>query len=137
MFNQIKSSSENKVLITELTRRFGLGAENVIARIAIAYSLHSGLRFSPLDVKDSGGKEYTKNVLFGNLFDSYLYAMCTAYGIPSNNRDIPRYFKIHLDHGIDLIHKEITNNPNLIGFDFLFEKIKIGLSEICSRTSNS
>lgn len=63
--------------------------------------------------------------------------MCTAYGIPSNNRDIPRYFKIHLDHGIELIHKEITNNPNLIGFDFLFEKIKIGLSEICSRTSNS
>lgn len=73
MFNQIKSSSENKVLITELTRRFGLGAENVIARIAIAYSLHSGLRFSPLDVKDSGGKEYTKNVLFGNL----LIRICT------------------------------------------------------------
>ena len=137
MFNQIKSSSSNKVLITELTRRFGLGAENIIARIAISYSLHSGKRFSPLEVSDSGGKEYSKNVLFGSLYNSYLYALCTAYNIPDSNRDIPRYFKIHLDHGIELIYGEVTENPNLVGFDFLFDKIKIGLSEICSQMLNS
>ena len=66
MFNQIKTSSQNKDAVTILTRKFGLGAENVIARIAIACSLQSGVKFSPLDVKDSGGKEYTKNVLFGS-----------------------------------------------------------------------
>ena len=134
MFNQIKSSSANKVVITELTRKFGLGAENVIARIALAYSLHSGTRFSPLDVKDSGGKEYSKNVLFGNLYPCYLYALCTAYGIDDNNKDIPRYFKMHLDHGLELIYQESKENPNLIGFDFLFDKIKLGLTEICYPT---
>lgn len=39
MFTQIKTSTQNKDAVTFLTRKFGLGAENVIARIAIAYSL--------------------------------------------------------------------------------------------------
>ena len=131
MFKQKKISASNKILVTELTRKFGLGAENVIARIAIFYSLHSGARFSPLEIKDSGGKEYSKNVLFGNLYTAYLYVLCTAYNIKDNDRDIPRYFKMHLDHGLELIAKDVKANPNLIGFDYLFDKIKIGLSEIC------
>ena len=131
MFSQIKSSSSNKQVITDLTRKFGLGSENIIARIAIAYSLHSGLKFNPLEVKDSGGKEYSKNVLFGSLYSCYLFALCTAYNIPDTNRDIPRLFKMHLDHGLELIAEEVKLNPNLVGYDFLFDKIKLGLSEIC------
>ena len=46
MFNQIKTSAKNKEVVTVLTRKFGLGAENVIARIAIVYSLQNGNRFS-------------------------------------------------------------------------------------------
>ena len=65
MFSQIKTSIKNKDHVIDLTRKFNLGAENVIARIAIAYSLQSGVKFSPLDIKDSGGKEYSRNVLFG------------------------------------------------------------------------
>lgn len=45
MFTQIRTSAKNKDIVTILTRKFGLGAENVIARIAIAYSLHSGVHF--------------------------------------------------------------------------------------------
>lgn len=134
MFTQIKSSAANKLLITELTRKFGLGAENIIARIALTYSLHSGIKMNPLDAKDSGGKEYSKNVLFGNLYSYYLYSLCTHYNIPDTNRDIPRLFKMHLDHGLEMIAEEVRINPNLIGFDFLFDKINIGLSEICSQT---
>ena len=47
MFNQIKTSAKNKEVVTVLTRKFGLGAENVIARIAIVYSLQKGTRFLP------------------------------------------------------------------------------------------
>ena len=56
MFTQIKTSAKNKEAVTIMTRKFGLGAENVIARIAITYSLQRGTKFSPLDIKDSGGK---------------------------------------------------------------------------------
>ena len=130
-FNQIKTSFENREAVTILTRKFNLGAENIIARIAIAYSLQNEARFSPLDVKDSGGKEYSRNVLFGSLYPIYVAMICTHYNIQDTNKDIPRYFKLHLDDGLERIMQDFKNNPNLIGFDYLFDKIHIGLNMIC------
>ena len=131
MFTQIKTSIKNKEAVTVLTRKFGLGAENVIARIAIACSLQSGVKFSPLDIKDSGGKEYSKNVLFGNLYPVYASIMCKQYNIRMSDKDLPRYFKLHLDDGLEKIMQDIKDNPNLVGFDYLFDKIELGLNEIC------
>lgn len=130
MIGQIKTSIENKERVTKLTRKFGLGAENIIARIAIAYSLKQGVHFDPTKVKDSGGKEYSRNVLFGNLFPLYLSMICEHYQIKSTDKDLPRYFKLHLDDGLELIDKDVKDNPNLVGFDYLFDKIHEGLSEI-------
>jgi len=130
MTGQIKTSTENKERVTRLTRKFGLGAENIIARIAIAYSLKQGGHFDPTKVKDSGGKEYSRNVLFGNLFPLYLSMICEHYQIKSTDKDLPRYFKLHLDDGLELIDKDVKDNPNLVGFDYLFDKIHEGLSEI-------
>ena len=39
MFTQIKTSKENKEVVALLTRKLGLGTENVIARMAFTYSL--------------------------------------------------------------------------------------------------
>jgi DNA sulfur modification protein DndE len=130
MIGQIKTSTENKERVTRLTRKFGLGAENIIARIAIAYSLKQGGHFDPTKVKDSGGKEYSRNVLFGNLFPLYLSMICEHYQIKSTDKDLPRYFKLHLDDGLEMIDKDVKDNPNLVGFDYLFDKIHEGLSEI-------
>jgi DNA sulfur modification protein DndE len=131
MFSQIRTSSKNREIVIELTRKFNLGAENIIARIAIGYSLQSGNRFSPFDVKDSGGKEYSKNVLFGNYYSIYEALICTHYQINSNDKDLPRYFKMHLDDGLQRIYNDVNDNPNLVGYDYLFDKIQEGLSEIC------
>ena len=130
MIGQIKTSTENKERVTRLTRKFCLGSENIIARIAIAYSLKQGGHFDPTKVKDSGGKEYSRNVLFGNLFPLYLSMICEHYQIKSTDKDLPRYFKLHLDDGLELIDKDVKDNPNLVGFDYLFDKIHEGLSEI-------
>lgn len=130
MFTQIKTSSKNRENVVELTRKFNLGAENVIARVALAYSLQSGEKFSPLGIKDSGGKEYSKNVLFGSFYPVYLAMVCTLYQIPDTNKDIPRYFKLHLDDGLEKIAKDVKENPNLVGYDYLFDKINDGLTAI-------
>ena len=130
MFSQIRTSSRNREVVVELTRKFNLGAENIIARIAIGYSLQSGVRFAPTNVQDSGGKEYSKNVLFGNYYSIYEALICTHYIINSNDKDLPRYFKMHLDHGLGLVYQDITDNPNLVGYDYLFDKIQEGLKEI-------
>jgi DNA sulfur modification protein DndE len=131
MFSQIRTSSRNREVVVELTRKFNLGAENIIARIALGYSLQSGNKFSPLDVKDSGGKEYSKNVLFGNYYPIYEALICTHYQINSNDKDLPRYFKMHLDDGLQRIYDDVQDNPNLVGYDYLFDKIQEGLKEIC------
>lgn len=131
MFSQIRTSSRNREVVVELTRKFNLGAENTIARIAIGYSLQSGDKFSPLDVKDSGGKEYSKSVLFGNYYSIYESLICTHYQINSNDKDLPRYFKLHLDDGLERIYDDVKENPNLVGYDYLFDKIQSGLSELC------
>lgn len=130
MFTQIKTSAANRAVVTDLTNKFMLGTENVIARIAIAYSLHSGKKFSPLDVKDSGGKEYSKNVLFGQNYPVYLAMMCTYYNIKENDMNMQRYFKMHLDDGLEMINADVRNNPNLVGFEYLFDKIEDGIKEI-------
>ncbi|MDD2285256.1 MAG: DndE family protein [Paludibacter sp.] len=131
MFSQIRTSSRNREIVVELTRKFNLGAENIIARIALGYSLQSGDKFSPLDVNDSGGKEYSKNVLFGNYYPIYEALICTHYQINSNDKDLPRYFKMHLDDGLQRIYNDVQDNPNLVGYDYLFDKIQEGLKEIC------
>lgn len=131
MFTQIKTTAKNRETVTVLTRKFSLGAENVIARIAIAYSLQCGAKFSPHDIKDFGGKEYSKNVLFGNFYTIYATIMCKHYNIKMSDKDLPRYFKMHLDDGLERIMSEVKDNPNLVGFDYLFDKIQSGLKSIC------
>jgi DNA sulfur modification protein DndE len=84
-----------------------------------------------LEIKDSQGKEYSKSVLFGNNYPYYLSLICTHYSIHNTDKDIPKYFKMHIDDGLELLNQEVEANPNLIGFDFLLEKIENGLSEIC------
>ena len=70
-------------------------------------------------------------MLFGNYYPIYEALICTHYKIKSNDKDLQRYFKMHLDHGLGLIYQDITDNPNLLGYDYLFDKIQEGLKEIC------
>ncbi len=130
MFTQIKTSKANKVIVTDLSRRFNLGAENVIARIAFAYSLATGRKLNLSDIADSQGKEYSKNVLFGNNYPFYIALLCTHYGIYKTDKDIPKYIKLHLDDGLQLLNKELNDNPNLNGMDYLIDKIDAGLKTI-------
>ena len=130
MFTQIKTSKANKLIVTDLSRRFNLGAENVIARIAFAYSLSSGRKLKLSDIADSQGKEYSKNVLFGNNYPFYIALIRTHYGIYKTDKDIPKYIKLHLDDGLQQLNNELNDNPNLNGMDYLIDKIDAGLKTI-------
>ncbi len=130
MFNSIKTSRANKLVVTELSRKFNLGAENVIARIAFAYSLAQDRLLSLSDIADSQGKEYSKNVLFGSNLPYYIGLICVKYGLYKTDKDIPKYVKLHIDDGLQLMNKELRNNPNLNGYDYLIDKIEIGLNAL-------
>ena len=130
MFTQIKTSKENKEVVALLTRKLGLGTENVIARIAYTYSLSQDKKIDLNDIKDASGKEYSKSVLFGDYYDMYLGLLCVHYGLYKTDKDIGRYIKMHVDDGLQLLNQEVNERSNIDGFDFLSEKINNGLSDL-------
>lgn len=130
MFTSIKTSRANKDIVTDLSRKFNLGAENIIARIALTYSLSKDRLLSLTDIADSQGKEYSKNVLFGNNLPYYIGLICVKYGLYKTDKDIPKYIKLHIDDGLQLMNNELQDNPNLNGYDYLIDKITNGLENI-------
>lgn len=123
MFSQIRTSKENKEIVTRLTRRLNLGAENVIARIAFSYSLSKDKKMDLSQIANSSGKEYSKAVLFGDNIDIYIGMISTHYNLYKTDKDLPKYIKMHIDDGLNLINKELDDNPNIEGFDYLVEKV--------------
>ena len=93
MFTSIKTSKANREIVTDLSRRFNLGAENIIARIALTYSLSQDRKLSLVNIADSQGKEYSKNVLFGSNLPYYVGLICVKYGLYKTDKDIPKYLK--------------------------------------------
>jgi DNA sulfur modification protein DndE len=131
MLINIKTSEENKQIVSELTRRLNLGTENIVARIAFAYSLSKNIKLNiEKDLKDSKGKEYKDDILFGKYRDIYIALICQHYGLYKTDKDIAKYIKIHIDNGLDLINKLFINNKNYTGLDFLLENIERGISNL-------
>ena len=50
--------------------------------------------------------------------------------VNSTDKDIPKYIKLHIDDGLQLMNKELRDNPNLNGYDYLIDKITYGLEDI-------
>ena len=130
MIKSVKTSGENREAVKELTTKLGLGPENLIARIAFAYSVAQGRKFNLSDIQDSKGKEYSAKVLFGDYSEVYIAIVCQHYGIYKTDFDIPRYIKMHIDDGLSLISEMTEENPNLPLFDFVLEQIEGGLQDL-------
>lgn len=128
MFNQIKTSKGNKEIVSQLTKKLNLGTENIIARIAFSYSLSQDKKLNLNDLLDSGGKEYSRAVLFGDYDDIYIGLLCTHYGIYKTDKDLGKYVKLHIDDGLQLINEELQKINNIDGFDFLVELIQSKVS---------
>jgi DNA sulfur modification protein DndE len=127
VFTSIKTSKDNKEVVTKLTRKLGLGAENVIARLAFSYSLASDRKMDLEDMQDAQGKEYSAKVLFGEYVDFYIALVCVHYNIRKSDKDIARYVKMHIDDGLERIYNEIEKKTNITGEEFLINAIEKGL----------
>ena len=130
MLKSIKTSEANRPVVAELTSKLGMGPENLIARIAFAYSISQGRKFNLSDMQDSKGKEYSAKVLFGDYSEIYIAIVCQHYGIHRSDYDIPRYIKMHIDDGLSLISEMTKENPNLPLIDFVMEQIDRGLASL-------
>ncbi|QTE36369.1 DndE family protein [Mucilaginibacter gossypii] len=127
MFSNIKTSKANKDIVSGLTSKLNLGAENIIARLALAYSINLDRKMELAKIQDSGGKEYSAKVLFGDYTDYYIALICVHYQVYKTDKDISRYIKMHIDDGLELLNKEFAGNISTTGFDFIATKIDQGL----------
>jgi DNA sulfur modification protein DndE len=127
MFTHIRTSKENKEVVSQLTRKLNLGTENYVSRIALTYSLSKERKLDIKDIQNSSGKEYSKSVLFGDYIDYYVGMVALHYGIHISDKDLGKYVKMHIDDGLNLLNDEIASNSNIDGFDFLVEKIEKSL----------
>lgn len=130
MFTSIKTSEANRQLVSELTNKLGLGPENIVARLAFAYSLSNNTKLDIKHLEDSKGKEYSSKVLFGDYLPFYVALICQRYNLYKNDEKIPKYIKLHIDDGLRLMDKRVKENPNMPLFDFIFTQIEIGLRNL-------
>ncbi len=52
------------------------------------------------------------------------------YNIHVSDKDIPKYIKMHIDDGLEILKEEVDHKSNIDGFDFLVEKIEAGLQNL-------
>ena len=130
----IRTSESNLDIVRQLTAKLPIGTkENVIARIALGYSLQSGKKFSSAEFSnyDSKGKEYKDHILFDEQYrDFYIALICQHYGIYKTDENIPKYVKLHVDHGLELMDNLFRNNNNYTFIDFLVEHLDKGISSL-------
>lgn len=110
-----KTSAENKDRVTELTRALpGSGnPENIIARIALAYSLcrRNARKFELSDDSsretDSKGKEYKDETFFGrdDCREFYLAIVRMCYESNLSEEQLQGLIKLHVDDGIEALYK--------------------------------
>lgn len=126
----IRTSEKNQEVVRKLTQKLPQGAkENVIARIALGYSLQTGKKFSVNDfsIYDSKGKEYKDHILFDEKYrDFYIALISQYYGIYKTDDNIPKYIKLHIDHGLEAMYRIFQSNLNYTFIDFLSEYIERG-----------
>ncbi len=131
MLINIKTSEANKAVVQDLTKRLQLSTENHASRIAFSYSLAKGEKLNlEKDLRDSKGKEYKEDVLFGKYKNYYIALICQHYMLHKADPNIGKYIKMHIDHGLELMAKLFENNKSYSGLDFLLENIEKGIDAL-------
>jgi DNA sulfur modification protein DndE len=135
MLINVRTSEKNQSVVKELTSKLNAGGaaikENVIARIAIAFSVSGGKKFLLNEIKDSKGKEYKDHILFDQKYkDFYVALICQHYGIYKTDENITKYIKLHLDDGLEKLEIIFNETRNYTIYDFLLEHLEKGIEQL-------
>ena len=70
------------------------------------------------------------NIFFNNINDFIEYyggMLAMNYEVHISDKDLSKYAKMHIDHGLQLLNQEINEQGNIDGFNFLIGKIENSL----------
>lgn len=135
---RIRISKQNDEVIDRLKFLYKFNSEGIVPRIAFAYSLQTGKKFDlNVDVvPSSDGREFRdERVIFGNVIDDrsnfpiYKAILDQHYQKSLFEDDFSKLFKLHLDHGLNKLEKELSKSDYTSGthISHLMKLIKNGL----------
>jgi DNA sulfur modification protein DndE len=129
----VSEASEKR--LDTFKQKFNVPSYNIVARIALSYSLSKNRKFSPDNLKDSKGREFKDPIILGNdTLESkrnvYIALVCQYYSLSKTDSNLSKYIKFHIDDGLELIEKFFESNPNHSPFDFLIEVVDRGIESI-------
>ena len=124
MAKTYKTSKSNRKLVSNLTRALSLGHENHIGRIAIMFSIKHLADNAIYDIvlNDSGGKEYSSNVLFGDNEELYREVIAYSHSTAVNDPKVDNYIKYHLDRGVELLGGLIFEEQTVVSLEEFVEE---------------
>ena len=132
---KVKTSEANRNVVLALTKKFEFKDDRNIGQIAIAYSLQLKQKFDPHaeNEGDSNGKEYPESLLGsinGMSNDGVYQAILNQYyGRKLSEEEFVKLIKLHLDHGLGELNKQIlqSNKGRNAHIDFLVSIMGHGL----------
>jgi DNA sulfur modification protein DndE len=135
---RIKISKKNDELIDKIKSIYKFKTEGIVPRMAFSYSLQSNKRFNlAIDVAPpSDGRDFRDDRgLFGTIIDGrsnypiFKAILDKHYNSSLHEDDLSKLFKLHLDHGLSAIDKELGNINFTSGghINFLMKIVKNGI----------
>jgi DNA sulfur modification protein DndE len=135
---RIRISKQNDEILDRIKSLYKFNSEGIVPRIAFAYSLQMNKKFDlNLDiVPSSDGRDFRDDRgLFGTIIDGhpnfpiFKAILEQHYQKSLFEEDFSKLFKLHLDHGLNKIDKELVNKDITKGehVSYLMKLIKNGL----------
>jgi len=135
---RIKISKQNDELIDKIKSIYKFKTEGIIPRMAFSYSLQSNKRFNLQEdvAPPSDGRDYRDDRgLFGTIIDGrsnfpiFKAILDKHYNTSLFEDDFSKLFKLHLDHGLSAIERELGKIDFTSGghINFLMKIVKNGI----------
>lgn len=136
---RIKISKENDELLYKFKTLYDFKNESIVPRLAFSYSLMTGKIFDLEKeiIPPSDGKEFRDGrTIFGSLIEDtsnypiYKAVLDQHYKKNTFEDEFAKLFKLHLNHGLNLLDKKIENGNISKGdhIELLMKSVKSGLS---------
>ncbi len=136
---RIKISKENDDILYKIKALYNFKNDGIVPRIAFSHSIMSGKKFDIENdlIPSSDGKEFRDDrALFGTIVNDssnliiYKASLDQLYNKNTFDDEFSKLFKLHLNHGLNLMNDKIDKCNISSGehIDFILSLVKKGLS---------
>lgn len=100
---QIRLSNQSKDRLGRLKGKTGIKNWNILCRWAFCYSLGEYTLPTDIPIEPDSNVEmswFTFGGEYSDVYDALMIAWCRKMGLPTDDKTLAKYFKLHLERGI-------------------------------------